>query len=79
MNTEKAERLTSVASNVKTFLCLKGERVAFLALILNHTGDTKYCEILKKCMNLLQNIKWNRRSYPLGKHVSDHHQAFQYI
>ena len=27
-------------------------------------------------MNLIQNIKWNGRSYPLESHVSNHRQAF---
>ena len=31
--------------------------------------------IYKKRMHLIQNIKWNGRSYSLEKHVSDHRQA----
>ena len=45
------------------------------ALVANHAGDTKYRAISKKRMNLLQNIKWNDRSYPLVSHVSNHRQA----
>ena len=53
----------------------KDGRAAFRALIANHAGDTKYRAISKKRMNLLQNIKWNGRSYPLESHVSNHRQA----
>ena len=30
-------------------------------------------------MNLLQNIKWNGKSYPLESHVSNHRQAVDEI
>ena len=72
---EKATRGTSVESTVKSFSRRKDGRGAFLALISNHAGDTKYRAILKKRMNLLQTIKWNGRSYPLETHVSNHRQA----
>ena len=75
MKIEKATRGTSVESTVKSFARRKDGRGAFLALIANHAGDTKYRGILKKRMNLLQNIKWNGRSYPLESHVSNHRQA----
>ncbi len=72
---EKASRGTSVESTVKAFSRRKDGRGAFLALIANHAGDTKYRAILKKRMNLLQTIKWNGRAYPLETHVSNHRQA----
>jgi hypothetical protein len=75
MKVEKATRGTSVESTVKAFSRRKDGRGAFLALISNHAGDTKYRAILKKRMSLLQNIKWNGRAYPLETHVSNHRQA----
>ena len=75
MKIEKAARGTSVESTVKTFSRRKDGRGAYLALIANHAGDTKYRAILKKKMNLLQNIKWNGRAYPLESHVSNHRSA----
>ena len=60
---------------IKSFDCCKDGSGAYLALIANHARDTKYCSIIKKRMNLLQNIKWNGRSYPLESHVSNHRQA----
>ena len=75
MKIEKASRGTSVESTVKSFARRKDGRGAFLALIANHAGDTKYRAILKKRMNLLQNIKWNGRAYPLETHISNHRQA----
>ena len=72
---EKASRGTSVESTVKAFSRRKDGRGAYLALIANHAGDTKYRAIHKKRMNLLQGIKWNGRSYPLESHVSNHRQA----
>ena len=62
-------------STYKTFSRRKYGRGYFLALITNHAGDTKYSSILKKRMNLLQTIKWNGRSHPLERHVSNHSQA----
>ena len=75
MKIEKAARGTQVESTVKTFARRKDGRGAYLALIANHAGDTKYRAIQKKRMNLLQNIKWNGRAYPLESHVSNHRQA----
>ena len=72
---EKASRGTSVESTVKAFSRRKDGRGAFLALIANHAGDTKYRAINKKRMHLLQSVKWNGRSYPLESHVSNHRQA----
>ena len=65
MKIEKAIRGTSVESTVQAFNRSKDGRPAFLALVANRAGDTKYRAISKKRMNLLQNIKWNGRSYPL--------------
>lgn len=72
---EEAVRGTSVESTIKSFARSKDGRGAYLALIANHAGETKYRSIMKKRMNLLQNIKWNGRSYPLESHVSNHRQA----
>ena len=72
---EKAARGTSVESTVKTFARRKDGRAAFLALIANHAGDAKYRSIVKKRLHLLQNIKWNGRSFPLESHVSNHRAA----
>ena len=41
----------------------------------NHAGEVKHRSISKKRLNLLQNIKWNGRAYPLESHVSNHRQA----
>ena len=72
---KKASRSTSVESTVKAFERKKDGRVAYHAVIANHAGDTKYRAIHKKRLNLLTNIKWNGRSYPLETHVSNHRQA----
>ncbi len=66
---------TSVESTIKSFSRRKDGRGAYLALISNHAGETKYRAIVKARMNLLQNIKWNGRSYPLEQHVSNHRSA----
>ena len=79
MHIEKACRGTSVASTVKTFSRSQDGRAAYFALIDHHAGDSKYRTILKSKMNLLQNTKWNGRSYPLEKHVSNHRQAVEDI
>lgn len=71
----KAVAGTSVESTIKSFSRQKNGRGAYLALIANHAGDTKYRAIVKARMNLLQNIKWNGRSYPLEQHVSNHRSA----
>jgi hypothetical protein len=72
---EKACRGTSVESTIKTFSRRQDGRGAYLALIDHHAGESKYRTIMKKRMNLLQNIKWNGRNYSLEKHVSNHRQA----
>ena len=72
---EKACRGTSVESTVKSFSRRQDGRGAYLALIDHHAGESKYRTIMKKRMNLLQNIKWNGRNYSLEKHVSNHRQA----
>ena len=71
---EKANRNTSVELTVKTFTRTKNSCGAFLKIITNHAGDTAYRAIHKKRMNLLHNIKWNGRSYPLESHLSNHRQ-----
>ena len=76
---EKAARNTSVESTVKAFARKKDGRGAFKAIVMNHAGETKYRAISKKRLNLLQNIKWNGRSYPLETHVSNHRQAIDEI
>ena len=76
---EKASSSTSVESTVKAFARKKDGRRAYLAVISNHAGDTKYCAIHKKRLNLLTNIKWNGRSNPLERHVSNHRQALDDI
>ena len=75
MNIEKAERVTSVDSTVKALSRCKGGRGAFLALILNHVGDTKYRAILKKHMNLPHNIKYNGHFYSLETYLSNRRQV----
>ena len=72
---EKACRSSSVESTVKSFSRRQDGRGAYLALIDHHAGESKYRTIMKKRMNLLQNIKWNGRNYSLEKHVSNHRQA----
>ena len=66
---------TSVESTIKSYSRRKDGRAAFCALISNHAGDTKYCAIVRSRNNLLQNIKWNGRNYPLEQHVSNHRTA----
>lgn len=73
---EKACKDTSAESTIKTYSTTQNGRDAFLALIDHHTDKSKYCSILKKEMNILQNIKWNGCNYSLKKQVSKHHQAF---
>ena len=62
-------------STVKAFVRKKDGRAAYVAVIANHSGDTKYRAIHKKRLNLLTTIKWNGRSYPLESHVSNYRQA----
>lgn len=76
MKIEEAARGTKVESTIKSFARRKDGRGAYLALVANHAGTTKYRSIMKKRMNFLQNIKWNGRSYPLESHVSNHRVAF---
>ena len=71
----KAVAGTSVESTIKSFSRRKDGRAAFQALIANHAGDTKYRSIVKARNNLLQNVKWNGRNYPLEQHVSNHRTA----
>lgn len=75
MMISKAVTGTSVESTIKSFSRRKDGRGAYFALISNHAGETKYRAIVKARMNLLQNIKWNGRSYPLEQHVSNHRSA----
>jgi hypothetical protein len=71
----KAVAGTTVESTIKSFSRSKDGRGAYKALVANHAGDEKYRAIVKARMNLLQNIKWNGRSYPLEQHVSNHRTA----
>ena len=68
-----------VESTIKSFSCRKDRRREFLAFISNNVGDTKYCAMIKKRINLPQNGKYNGRSYPLDTHVSNNCQAVDYI
>ncbi len=76
---EEAARGTSVESTVKSFASRKDGRGAFFALRSNHAGEVKYRLIHKKRMSVLRDIKWNGRSYPLERHVSNHRQAVEDI
>ena len=64
---------------MKAFVRKKEGRGDFNTIVDNHAGETKYRAILKKQMNLLQNIEWNWRSYLLETHVSNHRQALDNI
>lgn len=66
---------TSVESTIKSFSRRKDGRAAYLALVSNHAGDEKYRAIVKSRMNMLQNVKWNGRSFPLEQHISNHRTA----
>ena len=61
----------------KSLYVIKPSGAVFLALISNHAGDTKYCAILQKHVNLLHKIKWNRRSYLLETRGSNHLQEVE--
>ena len=61
-NIRKEARGASVESNVKAFFHFKDGKGSFLALVMNHAGNTKCHAILKKHMELLQNIKQKARS-----------------
>ena len=75
MMISKAVAGTSVESTIKSFSRRKDGRAAYLALVSNHAGDEKYRAIVKSRMNMLQNVKWNGRSFPLEQHVSNHRTA----
>jgi hypothetical protein len=79
MMIEKSVRNTSVASTIKGFARKKDGRGAYLALIANHAGATKYRSILKKKMYFLQHQTWNGRSYALESHVANHRTAVDEI
>ena len=72
----QAVRGDSVESTIKSYSHKKDGRSAVKELISNHAGKTKYHSIMKKRMNLLQNIKGNGRTYPLETHITNHRQAF---
>ena len=74
---EEAVRGTAVELTIKSFARRKDCRGAFEALIANHAGDTKYRSIMDRNLNLLQNIKWSKKSYPLESHLSNHRQEFE--
>ena len=76
---EKVAKNTSVESSIKSFTRIKDGRGAYMVVMSNHAGDTKYREIHKKRMDILQNIKWNSRAYILETHVSNHCQALDDI
>ena len=61
----KAVAGTSVKSTIRSYSIRKDGRATFLALISNHAGDTKYRAIVKSRSNIIQNINWNGRNYPL--------------
>ena len=75
MMVSKAVLGTSVESTIKSYARTKNGREAYLALLTNHAGDTKYRAIVKSKTNFLTNIKWNGRSFPLENHVSRHRNA----
>lgn len=75
MAISKAVWGTSAESSIKTFSRTKDGRGAFLALIATHASDVKYRAIVEFRNNLLTNIKWTGRSYPLDTHIADHRQA----
>ena len=54
---ERATHNTSVESTVKEFSRKRDGRSAYLAVMTNHAGDTKYISIHKNRMNLFQNVK----------------------
>ena len=72
---KEATRGISVESTIKYFSHRKDGHGAFQAMIRKHAGDVKNPSILKKMLNLLQNIKWNGWARPLKIHVSNHSQA----
>ena len=62
-------------STVKAYSRAQNRRGVYLSLIDHHVDDYKYRSTMKKRSNLLQNIKWNGRSYSLEKH--EHCQAIE--
>ena len=66
---------TSVESTIKSYLRRKDGQASFFALYSNQAGNSKYWSIVKSISNLLQNIKWNGRNYPLEQYVSNHWTA----
>ena len=72
---EKVSRVTSMETTVTTFARLNDGRGTYLTLIFNHAGDQKYRAVLKKRQNMLQDVTWNGRSFPLETHISNHRQA----
>ena len=76
MMIEQAVRGFSVESTIKYYSCNKDGRSAFKAFISNRASENKYRGIIMKRINLLQNIKWNGRTYPLETHITNHRQAF---
>ena len=72
---EQAVRGTSIESTIKYFSRKIDGRKTYEAMITNHAGDSKHRAILKQRMNVLQNVKWNGRYYPLETHVTNHRQA----
>ena len=75
---KKSCRGTSVKSTDKAHSRAPNGRGAYLALIDQHAGDSKYRTIMKKRMNLLQNIKWNGKSYSLENNVFESHPITHY-
>ena len=75
MMVQVVSRGTSVESTVNDFARTNDGHGAFMATIANHAGATKYRTTHKSRMNLLQNIKWNGRNYPMDYHISNHRQA----
>ena len=65
----------SVDLTIKFYPRRKYGLAEFLALRVNHAGDTKYQSIVKSRSNLTHHIKWNVRNYPLEQYVSNHRTA----
>ena len=73
---EKSVRGSSVESTTKSYSHKKDGISAFKALVSNNAGETKYHGIMKKRMNMMKNIKWNGRAYPLDTHIINQRQEF---
>ena len=69
----------SVDSTIKSYSRRIYGWAALLALIANHVGDTKYRAIVKSISNLLHNIKWDGRNYPLEQYVLNRRTAIDDI